>query len=108
MVRMRRRMRWRPTRQPCRRRWRAICREPYQGVPGCLQELGIDLAHEREIGLALAGRGSVIARACDAEQPALSADREPRVSGLDPAPPPIEAHRPEALDKKIALDHQLA
>src|SRR5215203_202525 len=71
-----------------------------RAVPGCLQELGIDLAHEREIGLALAGRGSVIARACDAEQPALSADREPRVSGLDPAPPPIEAHRPEALDKK--------
>ena len=64
-----------------------------------LKELFIDLAHEREVQRCLALGPLVERRPRDRQQPALLADRQVGVSGLDHLPPHVSIHGLRFRDK---------
>jgi len=71
-----------------------------RAIPRRLQDLPVDQPHQRKVQRRLSGWLVIEPRSADRDQFALPHDREFGVLRLNHPPPPLNAHRPEALAKK--------
>src|SRR3954447_16375732 len=71
-----------------------------RAIPRRLQELPVDQPHQLQVQRGLTGWLIVEPGPADRDQLALPHDRQLGVVWGNPRPPPLDAHRPEALAKK--------